>query len=420
MNYVKDIDLHYINIEEASKKWGVTPRRIQILCASGKIEGAMQIGRAWFIPKNTKKPPDGRTKRGRQKVAENMPLPRKTPFLYMTDLYRIPGSADEVTENLSYNPEARILFEAEVAYSRGDIDKVYESANYLLEKHSGFYAIISAGMLLALCAIWKGDIEMWRRAKVHISEARAEKEYDHDLIELAICAVDSMLYDVRNFPEWFKIGCFEPLHKDALPAAKVYYAKYLYAVGHALATKTFEIKDISGLALLKLLPSTIEPMISWAKADETVVSEIYLRLTCAVIYRLAGNDSQAIYHIDRAIYLALPDKFYGLLAEYCRTLSTLLENRIKRVDENAWNEVNNLFKTYINGWTKLNNQITGRKIVESLTQKNREVMRLAAIGYSDAEIATKTHMSISGVKQAIKFIKQKSGLDDRKQFAAIL
>ena len=87
----------------------------------------------------------------------------------------------------------------------------------------------------------------------------------------------------------------------------------------------------------------------------------------------------------------------------------MLENRIKRVDENAWNEVNNLFKTHINGWTKLNNQITGRKIVESLTQKNREVMRLAAIGYSNAEIATKTNMSISGVKQAIKFIKQKSG-----------
>ena len=47
-------------------------------------------------------------------------------------------------------------------------------------------------------------------------------------------------------------------------------------------------------------------------------------------------------------------------------------------------------------------------------------MRLAAIGYSDAEIAEKTNMSISGVKQAIKVIKQKSNLEDRKEFAAIL
>ena len=75
----------------------------------------------------------------------DMPLPRKTPFLYMTDLYHTPGTADEVGESLAYNHEARILFEAETAYSRGEIDKVYESANYLLNKHSGFYAVQSAG-----------------------------------------------------------------------------------------------------------------------------------------------------------------------------------------------------------------------------------------------------------------------------------
>ena len=420
MEHVKDIEQNYMNVEEAAKKWGVTPRRIQAMCAGGKLEGAMQIGRAWFLPKNMKKPPDGRTKKGQKKANADMPLPRKTPFLYMTDLYRTPGSADEVAESLSYNHEARVLFEAEVAYSRGEIDKVYESANYLLDRHSGFYAVISAGMLLALCAIWKGDIEMWRKAKVHISEAKAQNDYDRDIIELAICAVDCMLYDVKNFPAWFKIGCFEPLHKDTLPAAKVYYAKFLYAVGHGSASKTVEIKGVSGLALMGLLPATIEPMISWARADETIVSEIYLRLTCAVVYHLSGNDAQAIRHIDRAISLALPDRFYGLLAEYCRTLGSLLENRIKLIDENALSEVNRLFKIYADGWTRLNNKITGRKIIEGLSEKNREVMRLAAIGYSNAEIAAKTNMSLSGVNQAIKLIKQKSNLDDRKEFAAIL
>ena len=95
----------------------------------------------------------------------------------MTDLYKTPGTADDVTESLAYNHEAQVLFEAEVAYSRGEIDKVYESANYLLNKHSGFYAVISAGMLLALCAIWKGDLSMWRKAKIHISEALYGQRY---------------------------------------------------------------------------------------------------------------------------------------------------------------------------------------------------------------------------------------------------
>ena len=184
-----DENMEYISISEAAKKWELTPRNVQILCSNGRVEGAMRLGRSWMIPSNASKPIDGRTKAAKSQREGDMPLPRKTPFLYMSDLYNTPGSADSVGESLSYNHEAQILFEAEVAYSRGDIDKVYESANYLLNKHSGFYAVLSAGMLLAMCAIWKGDLEMWRRAKVHIAEAPAKNDLDRDAMLLAISAV---------------------------------------------------------------------------------------------------------------------------------------------------------------------------------------------------------------------------------------
>lgn len=419
MDQIKDISKNYIKIDEAAVKWGVTPRRVQALCASGKIKGAVRLGRDWMIPKETPRPVDGRTKAGKSNPSGDMPLPRKTPFLYMSDLYRVPGTADEVVEELAYNHEAQVLFEAEVAYSRGEIDKVYESANYLLGKHTSFYSVISAGMLLALCAIWRGDLDLWRRAKIHIAEAKQKSSNDQEIIALAISAVDSMLYDVRNFPDWFKMGCFEPLPKDALPAAKVYYAKYLYASGYALATGEIEIPGVTGLALMGMLPATIEPMISQAKADESVVAEAYLRLTCAVTYHHSKNNAQAIRHIDRAIELTLPDRLYGLLAEYCRTLGPILENRIALVDEAASVEVKRLFALYIDGWTRLNSKISGRQIISKLSGKYREVARLAAFKLSDAEIASRTNMSISGVKQAIKIIKEKSGLS-RDEFAAIL
>ena len=239
--------MEYLKICEVAKIWGLSERGVQALCAQGKIEGATRFGRSWMIPKNAKKPLDGRTKSGKAHANEDMPLPRKTPFLYMSDLYHTPGTADSVGESLAYNHEAQVLFEAEVAYSRGDIDKVYESANYLLGKHSGFYAVLSAGMLLAQCAIWKGDIEMWRRAKVHIAEAPAKTDLDRDAMQLAISAVDIMLYNVENFPEWFKKGRFDPIHKDAYPAAKVYYAKYLYALGYAVAMGLVKVEGTQGL-----------------------------------------------------------------------------------------------------------------------------------------------------------------------------
>ena len=412
--------MDYLKIDEVAAKWGITPRRLQTLCAQGKIEGATRFGRAWMIPKSAPKPADGRTKAAREeRLFTDMPMPRKTPFLHLTNLYNAPGCGEKAIAALGDNYEAQTLLAAEIAYSRGQIDKVYDSANYLLEKHSGFYAVLSGGMLLAQCAIWRGDLHMWRKAKIHIAEANAKNDREREIITLAICAVDSMLYNVKDFPDWFKIGCFEMLHKDSLPAAKVYYAKYLYATGHGLASKTIELEGISGLALMGLLPATIEPMISQAMADNTVIAEIYLRLTCAVTYHFTKNTAQAVRHIDRAIALALPDKFYGILAEYCRTLGGLLEQRLKAVDESAWEEVSILFKRYIENWSKLGSQITGRQVIANLSKQQREVARLAAFKLSDAEIGARLHMSVSGVKQAIRTIKQKSGLE-REDFAAIL
>ncbi|MBE6634166.1 MAG: hypothetical protein E7620_07500 [Ruminococcaceae bacterium] len=409
----------YMTIAEASERWGLSQRQVQHLCMLGSVEGATKFGRAWMIPKNSKKPIDGRTKAARADYDADMPLPRKTPFLYMSDLYHTPGTADEVGEGLSHNHEAQILFEAEVAYSRGEIDKVYDIASYLLHKHSGFYAVLSAGMLLAQCAIWKGDLHMWRKAKIHIAEAPAKGDLDRDAMQLAISAVDIMIYNIDHFPEWFKKGSFEPLHVDAYPAAMVYYAKYLFAFGYAVAMGLHKVEGTHGLYMMSVISYTVEPMISLARANHSVMSEICLRLTCAAIYHNCGKDGDAICHIDKAIELALPDKFYGVLAEYCRALDSLMEQRLSLFNEDARSEVKRLYKIYNEGWSRLSGAVRGKKLLTTLSNKEREVAKLAAFGMSNSEIAEKLYLSLSVVKQAVRIVSEKSGLP-RSEFAAIL
>ena len=102
--------MEYLKISEVAKQWGLSERGVQALCARGKIEGATRFGRSWMIPQDARKPMDGRTKSGKARANEDMPLPRKTPFLYMSDLYHTPGTADSVGESLAYNPEAKVLF----------------------------------------------------------------------------------------------------------------------------------------------------------------------------------------------------------------------------------------------------------------------------------------------------------------------
>ena len=411
--------MHFFKIEEIAAKWGVSPRAVQLLCKEGKIPGAQRFGRAWMIPENAERPIDRRTKEGRIFYEENQPLPRKTPFLYMSDLYNIPGSADETTRALIGHHEAKMLFEAEIAYARGEFDKVYAIASQLLGKCSDFYGVISAAMLLAQCAIWRGDIELWRTAKMHVSEAPAKNDLDRDLMLLSICVIDIMLNNVTDFPEWFRIGCFEPLHKDSLPAARVYYAKYLYAIAYGVATGEFLMEGMEGLALMRTLPVAIEPMISQACADRSLVSEIYLRMSCAAMYHNGGDDEQAIRHIDRAIALALPDKLYGLLVEYCRVMDSLLEQRIMLIDPEVWKEIKALYRIYNEGWSRLSGSVRGKTLATTLSAKEREVAKLAAFGMSNAQIAEKLHMSVSVVKQSIRVTSEKTGMS-RREFAKVL
>lgn len=55
--------MKYISVTEASKRWGITDRRIRILCNEGRIDGAIRLGWSWTIPDDTPKPRDGRVLR---------------------------------------------------------------------------------------------------------------------------------------------------------------------------------------------------------------------------------------------------------------------------------------------------------------------------------------------------------------------
>ncbi len=46
----------YISVEQAASNWGITKRRVQVLCNEGRVIGAEKMGNLWFIPKDVKKP----------------------------------------------------------------------------------------------------------------------------------------------------------------------------------------------------------------------------------------------------------------------------------------------------------------------------------------------------------------------------
>lgn len=409
-----------ITAAQTAERWGVSVRYIQTLCKRGALPGAVKFGLNWMIPADIKRPADGRCKAAKEVQAADKPLIRKAPFLDMTDLYSKPGTADEVAASLAAHPEAQVLFQAEIAYSRGRIDEAYRCAKGLLNKRSGMYAVISSGMLLALVAMWRGDMNLWRESKLHICETPAKNDIDRDITALSLACVNSAIRDLDDYPEWFRRGCFENLPVDSHPAARVFYIKYLLVFAQEMAKGEFSLPDVTGQGLMKSIPYITEPLISQAVVEKTIIPEIYLRLLCAIAYHQIGDEERATAHIDKAIALVLPDDLLGILVEHRRQFDYLLDDRLRIADESAFKRYKQLHKELLEGWTKMHNAVLDRRVSINLTIRERQVARLAAYGLSNAQIGKRLMISESAAKKAVYDAMNKTGVNKREELGAFI
>jgi len=65
--------MYYVTPKDKANEWGLTQRRVEVLCDKGRIPGAYRLGRVWAIPNDAEKPIDGRTKAAKkiQEAIEN-------------------------------------------------------------------------------------------------------------------------------------------------------------------------------------------------------------------------------------------------------------------------------------------------------------------------------------------------------------
>ncbi|MBR2948362.1 MAG: helix-turn-helix domain-containing protein [Lachnospiraceae bacterium] len=412
--------MNMITVAQTAKKWNVSVRTVQNLCRQGKIEGVIRFGTNWMIPEDAVRPGDRRCKEEQNGESILCSFPRKSPDLTMTDLYHIPGSAAKVSRMLRSYPEARCLFDAQMAYCRGEIDKALDLLKNMENAARELCTVAGTGMLMASCAIWNGDMQLWNQAKKAISKAPCKGQTEQEILSMILTASDSSVFKYNAYPQWFEQGNFELVWPDMHPMVKVYYAKLLYMVAYGVAARQHEMEGIQGLALMRIIPNSIEPMISQAVVDKTVITEIHLRLLCAAAYHNSGFGELAKKHLNKAIMLALPDRLYGILAEYSRLTDNLVGECLHLVDTEAEKEVSHLYKKYMTGYASLGGTIKQRMISVNLSPREREVAKLIAFGFTNKKVAKTLGIGESTVKTIVQNIMIKTGLNDRADFALIL
>ena len=58
--------MEYLTTTEMAKIWGLSSRRIVVLCTEGRIDGAIKKGKMWLLPADANKPADARYKENKQ------------------------------------------------------------------------------------------------------------------------------------------------------------------------------------------------------------------------------------------------------------------------------------------------------------------------------------------------------------------
>ena len=391
--------MDYISAREASEKWKIHLRVVQDYCKQGRIPQARKYGVSWMIPAAADRPADLRRERKKPEGAFYT-LPRKCPELVFTTLYQTPGGGDRVTQSLSGDPQAQALFSCQIAYFRGQTAKAEAAAQKLLDATDRPDVRLGCLFVLALCAMYAGDVALWLRAKRLTEQMPCETAESVTQRDFQLANINSGLYDESGFPDWLCEGEFDALPTDCFPSARFIYLKYLMIA-----------KGDPSVSLI------CSPFISQCRAEGALLSEIYCLILTAVGFHDRGDNAKAARLLDAAIIKALPDRLYSPFAEYRSEFGILLDERLDRADKSALSAVRELNKRLISGWGVLCREVRGLKYTEGLTQGERHAAKLAAKGLSNAEIAERMNISVNSVKRYISEVIGKTGAPGRDAIA---
>ena len=165
------------------------------------------------------------------------------------------------------------------------------------------------------------------------------------------------------------------------------------------------------------LLATMEGLAGHGGRRRTMIS-IYLLQ--ANIFQAQGQEGQALERVERALRLAAPQGYLRAFLEEGEPIRALL----LQVRHVAPGFVDSLLEAFSRQWTPSDGQAerpaTARPspLVEPLTAREREIVRLIAAGRSNPEIAEMLYLSLNTVKWHVKNLYGKLGVSSRVEAAA--
>lgn len=385
----------YLTVKEAGEKWGLGTRAVTLYCVKGRIAGVIKKGNLWLIPEHAQRPAD---KRRREQVPSEKSL--ASDLLCVIDATIAPMPSRNPDDVLNTAGEERLRLIYELAYLRGDFKRTMQC--YHKTKGDDAARLRVCPVAIA-AAISLGDYQAYTEIEGYLkrfieankgSGIAVAAEYS-----LATAAVSVIAPNMA--PDWLKAGDLSNIHPLTRPNALYLRAKYFCSIGRYDA--------MLAVAQTALALSSTERGIT--------VTDIYLRVTCAVACHLLEQEDEAKRWLLDAMRIALPHGFITPIAEVVASMGGLVEQCLKQEFPGCLGAVIEQWKRTWKNWITFHNKFTKDNITLILSLREYHIALLVARRVPYAEIAKQYCISVGRLKNIMLEIYEKLYISGRDELA---
>ena len=127
----------FISVKEASIKWNISERSVRNYCASGRVEGAILVGKTWMISEDAKKPIRSNEKVNKNYLLERLRFEKNNQIkggIYHKLMIDLTYNSNHIEGNELTHDETRYIFETRTIgvdkNTSKKVDDIIETINH--------------------------------------------------------------------------------------------------------------------------------------------------------------------------------------------------------------------------------------------------------------------------------------------------
>ncbi|WP_243157997.1 helix-turn-helix domain-containing protein [Aminipila terrae] len=295
------------------------------------------------------------------------------------------------------------VMEAEWHYNYGDMESaeiISHKALYLANKYRQGEIMICAAFLQLRIALYKGDYSYILYTLNRLRQEMKQQKWYNLIHTIDLC--ETFIYCALRrrdrVPEWIGNGDFDSsrLYFPAMAFFNIVYGRAM------LINK--EYYKLLGLE---------EYLMDMACAFPNLLAQIYSNIHIAAANQRVYRKEDAERALKKALNLAMADKVYMPFVENCDYIEPVLQELQLQYDyrEHVL-KILELNSTYQSSLEKITKSYFTEKRPE-LAEREMEIAKLAAEGFSNKEIAERLYITQNTVKTLLKRVFEKLEINSR-------